>query len=86
MPTTELTSIDETIIKQVRDRILEACDPEAIVLFGKGNSDLRSAQALLALDPPRKQGQPHSTVSRLSRSTSKGCSLIMVMIRLVSMI
>ncbi len=34
MRTSELTSIDETRIRQVRDRILEACDPEAIILFG----------------------------------------------------
>ncbi len=29
-----LRTIDQTIIEEVRDRILEACAPEAIVLFG----------------------------------------------------
>ncbi len=29
-----LRRVDETTIAQVRDRIVEACDPEAVILFG----------------------------------------------------
>lgn len=29
-----LRRVDEETIRQVRDRIVEACDPEAVILFG----------------------------------------------------
>ena len=42
-----LRPVDEEVIQQVRDRIVEACDPEAVILFGsaareetRGGSDI----------------------------------------------
>ena len=34
MKTVHLTPIDEVLIEQVRDRIVEACHPKALYLFG----------------------------------------------------
>jgi predicted nucleotidyltransferase len=34
MPAAQLTAIDQNLIERVRDRIVEAFDPEAIYLFG----------------------------------------------------
>ena len=39
MPSSTPAHIDETLIARVRDRILEACTPQAILLFGSAARD-----------------------------------------------
>lgn len=56
MKTPTLRTIDERTIQQVKDRIVAACDPEAIILFGSAARDeihpASDLDLLVVVDPP----------------------------------
>lgn len=77
MKTPELPTIDEALIDDVRDRIVEAFDPEAVYLFGSAaraesrhGSDL---DLLVVMELP--QGTSSLEMSRRIRSLFRGWRL-----------
>lgn len=70
METARLTPIDEALIERVRDRIVEACHPQALYLFGSAargeareGSDL---DLLVVMDLP-EGARPYEKAGELGR-------------------
>lgn len=68
METARLTTIDDALVGQVRDRIAQACDPEAIYLFGSvARGDFRHGSdldLLVVMDLPEGV-RPHEKAAEL---------------------
>lgn len=73
MPSTQraqLATIDESLIERVADRIVEACDPEAIYLFGsaaRGDAGPESDLDVLIVTKLEDGERPYEKASELRR-------------------
>ena len=73
MPSThraQLATIDEPLIERVADRIVEACDPEAIYLFGsaaRGDAGPESDLDVLIVTELADGERPYEKASELRR-------------------